>query len=310
VRPDISVLIPARNEQSRLAPTIEAIAGARTTGARVEFVIVDDASTDGTVENLISAVPRLLGYPKIDIRVCRLESQAGIYGARNQAGSLARGDILFMTDAHVRFSRGWDECVLRNVSADRIIAGTTTQDGTDFRGYGCSLLVPMMGTTWNREPADGPAPVHVAPCHATVLTRDLFDRLGGYDPGMIIYGAGEPEFSIRAWLNGAEVINLPGLEVQHRFKPQEEFGQYISSVRPYWVHNCLRFALLYLSEAGCFQVIRHFALTSQFFQVAIRMIDVSDVWERREHIEKQCIRSFYWFVQRFGLCNQAGGVIA
>ena len=99
MRPDISVLIPARNERSRIAPTIQAIARARSTDARVEFVIVDDASTDGCIANLVSAVPRLLEEPKIDIRVCRLDQHSGNYRARNQAAALASADILFITDA-------------------------------------------------------------------------------------------------------------------------------------------------------------------------------------------------------------------
>ena len=51
-RPDISVVIPARNEAKNIAPTVMAISRARTTDARVEFVIVDDASTDATMADL------------------------------------------------------------------------------------------------------------------------------------------------------------------------------------------------------------------------------------------------------------------
>lgn len=309
MQPDISVLIPARNERSRLAPTIEAIAGARTTDARVEFVVVNDASTDGCIESLVAAAPRLLEHPKIDIRVSRLDSHSGIYRARNEAARLATADVLFMTDGHVRFSHGWDECVLRNVREDRVIAGTTSQDGTSFRGYGCSLLVPFMGTSWNTSAEAAPFAVHVAACHATVLPRQLFERLGGYDEGMVIYGAGEPEFSVRAWLNGAEVIAVPQLEVQHRFKPKDEFSQFMSSVRPHWVHNCLRFGLLYLSELGCLQLLRHYARLSPYFQQAALAVARSDVWLRRRNLEQLRVRSFDWFVETFQLRNQVGGPI-
>jgi GT2 family glycosyltransferase len=309
VRPDISVLIPARNEGSRVAPTIEQIAGARATDARVEFVIVDDASEDATVASLVSAVPRLLDHPRIDIRVCRLPARAGIYGARNAAADLAAGDILFITDAHMRFSPGWDELVLRHVRPNRILAATTTQEGTGFHGYGCSLVVPLMGTRWNRQILPEGAPVHVAACHGTALERDLFRELGGYDRGMLLYGAGEPEFSIRAWLHGAEVVSIPSLEVQHRFKPDQEMSTFLADVRPQWIHNCLRFALLYLSERGCMQVLRHFARSSGHFQTAVQALEQSDVWERRRLLESRRVRSFEWFVQRFALTNQAGGPI-
>jgi glycosyltransferase involved in cell wall biosynthesis len=307
--PEISVLVPARNEGSRLAPTIEAIAGARTTEASLEFVIVDDASNDGTVENLVSAVPRLLAHPRLDIRVCRVARHEGIYAARNRAARLARGELLLMTDAHVCFSRGWDWYVMRHAAEDRILAGTVADEASDFRGYGCGLLVPSMGTAWNTTPIDGLVPVQVAPCAATVIPRALFHRLGGYDPGMLVYGAGEPEFSVRAWLQDAEIFAAPGLEVHHRFKSRPEFARFVSSVHLQWLHNCLRFALLYLSPAGCLQVLRYFARSSDQFSRGADLVRRSDVWERRRRLEEVRVRPFDWFVERFALRNEAGGPV-
>jgi len=309
LRPDISIVFPARNERSRIAPTIESIARARTTDARVEFVVVDDASTDGCIENLMAAVPRLLDQPRVDIRVCRFDQHSGIFRARNQAAKLASADILFITDAHVRFSTGWDQCVFEHFRPDCLLAGTITQHGTAFHGYGCRLLVPFMGTTWNRTPVQEPTPVPVAACPATVIARDLYHELGGYDEGMYFYGAGEPEFSLRAWLHGADILVLGGLEVQHEFKPKPELSKFLASVRPHWVHNCLRFGLLYLSEAGCMQMLRYYACSSPHCQRALQLLERGDVWKRRKFLESRRERSFEWFVNRFELKNQIGGEI-
>jgi glycosyltransferase involved in cell wall biosynthesis len=310
VQADISVVIPAHNEKSRIAPTIQSIARARTSGARIEFVIVDDGSTDGTVANLVSALPRLLEEPNIDIRVEGLDQRSGNYHARNRGAEVASADILFMTDAHVEFSTGWDDLVLRRIRRDRILAATTVQKGTEFRSYGCNLLVPLMGTSWNREPGNGTAAVQIATCHATVLTRELFYELGGYDPGMILYGGGEPEFSVRAWLRGAEIHCQAGLEVQHEFKSRDRFAFFLHSIRDYWVHNSLRFALLYLSELGCMQVLRYYSRSfPQVFQAALKLVNQSDVWERRSWLEENQRRSFEWFVGYFGIEDQAGGEI-
>lgn len=310
MQPDISVLIPARNERSRIAPTIQAIAQARTTEARLEFVIVDDASTDGCISNLISALPRLLEEPKIDIRVCRLDQHSGNYQARNQAAALASADILFITDAHVKFSNGWDERVFEHIQSDRILAATVIQQGTGFRGYGCHLLVPLMATSWNSSPSMQGTYVPVAACSATVIPKELFARIGGYDSGMILYGAGEPEFSVRAWLAGAEIYSISDLEVEHEFKSRQEFSKFLKSVRQCWVHNCIRFGLLYLSELGCMQMLRYYARAFPgVFQGALGAVNKSDVWERRALLEKTRWRSFDWFVGRFGMKNQIGGEI-
>ncbi len=90
MQPDISVIIPAHNEKSNLAPTIDRIARARTSGARVEFVIVDDDSTDGTVANLVSVLPSLLEAPNIDIRIESLDERSGNYYAPTEALKLQR----------------------------------------------------------------------------------------------------------------------------------------------------------------------------------------------------------------------------
>ncbi|HWE50183.1 MAG TPA: glycosyltransferase [Bryobacteraceae bacterium] len=308
--PDISVVIPARNEGARVGPTIQSIARTRTTNARLEFVIVDDASTDDTIANLVAAVPDLLKEPRIDIQVQRLEEQEGIYRARNHAAHLATAEILFGTDAHVRFSDGWDEIALQHTGPNRILSGTTVQQGSPFRGYGCDLLIPFMGTSWNNGPVDGVAHVPVAPCHATVMTRELFNRLGGYDSGMILYGAGEPELSVRAWLHGADVMVVGDLLVEHEFKPKGVLDDFINEVRPFWVHNCIRFGCLYLSELGCMQMMRYYSLQyPEQFPEAMRRVNESDVWQRRTFLEGQQQRSFQWLVDYFGMKDQAGGEI-
>jgi glycosyltransferase involved in cell wall biosynthesis len=308
--PDISILIPARNEADRTAATIRAVARARGTSARLEFVIIDDESNDDSVDRLIAAVPALLDEPNIDIRLSRLSNRAGVYGARNAAAELATADILFITDAHVVPSHGWDREVLENVRPGRVLAGVVAEPGGMFRGYGCSLALPLMGTLWNTTPIDGLATIQVAPSTATAITRELYGQLGGYDEGMHIYGAGVPEFSIRAWLRGAEVAVTSTIEVTHAFRPRDEMLDFIAGVRPFWVHNCLRFAALYLSEAGLKRVVRYFSESfPNVTPLALQVLERSDVLQRRAELEASSVRSFAWFVQHFGVTTDTGELL-
>jgi glycosyltransferase involved in cell wall biosynthesis len=310
VSPDISIVMPARNEGARLADTILSIARARATDARVQFVIADDDSDDDTPGHLMARRDELMAEPAIDIHVERLTERHGVPRARNVAASLAGAPLLFITDAHVRFSEGWDELAFEHQAPDRIIAGAITEANTNFIGYGCRLVTPFMGTYWNREAPPGPVAVQIAACPATVIPKALYDRLGGYDPGMRLYGAAEPEFSVRAWLSGAEILLHPDLQVAHRFKPRAEREAFIREVRPSMVHNALRFGLLYLSEAGCLQLLRYQARKfPNLFDEAIAMVEASDVWARREALSRTLPHGFDWFVQRFDLKDQVGGEI-
>lgn len=310
MRPDISVLIPAHNEGSRLAATIDSIASTRSARSTVEIIIADDDSDDDTEGHLRAAWPDLSRHAGLYVHVSRLRRRSGVPRARNHAAELATADILFITDAHVRFSLGWDEIVFKHARADRIVAGTVTEDNTRFAGYGCRLVVPFMGTYWNRDPVDTPAEVQIAACPATVLTRELFTSLGGYDDGIEMYGCAEPELSVRAWLSGAEVILVPELTVAHRFKPPNERTAFIQTMRPYMVRNGLRFGLLYASEAGALQLLRYYSLKfPNLFADALADVERGDVWERRARLQKELPRDFSWFTDHFNLKDQSGGDI-
>jgi glycosyltransferase involved in cell wall biosynthesis len=301
----ISVVIPARNEGERVADTIRSAMETRTSGCGLEFVVVDDASDEGCG---VRFGPDLDGA---DIRVVRLAERAGVAGARNRGARAASGDILFITDAHVGFSSGWDDEVLRRIGDVRMLAATICDTVSAFRGYGCSLLVPFMGTAWNREPIAGEPPfVQIASSAGTVLTKELFEKIGGYDEGMRLYGGIEPEFSVRAWLSGAEIVSVPSLRMLHRFKTKPEVERFVGELKPHLVHNNLRFGLLYLGESVSLQMIRHFAMMyPDEIGEAVRQVEASDIGERRKVLGTRLRHDFAWFVRRFGVKDQTGAEV-
>jgi glycosyltransferase involved in cell wall biosynthesis len=293
--------MPARNEGRALAKTIASIIGARSQNYPIEIVIADDASSDGCCRG-IGSVAR--GVP---IRVVRTPRRLGVAGARNYGVEASRGDVIFMTDAHVAFNRGWDRIVARHIESKRILAATIVNSASVAKGFGCRLVVPYMGTHWNARSPGRLAPVQVASAAGTILTRAMFDRIGGYDDGMIIYGGAEPEFSLRAWLSGAEVVSVPQLEVGHRFKDRPQRDRFLQAHRSFLIHNNLRFGLLYLSDKGSLEMLRHFAMKfPRHIRKALRLVDSSDVWQRRRYLERTLPHRFGWFVEKFALKDQAG----
>lgn len=82
----VSVLIPALNEEERVARTV---AAARGLPAVAEVVVVDDGSTDGTAR-----VARVAGAT-----VVRLASRRGKAAAVRAGLQAARGDVLLLLDA-------------------------------------------------------------------------------------------------------------------------------------------------------------------------------------------------------------------
>jgi glycosyltransferase involved in cell wall biosynthesis len=87
--PELSIIIPAHNEEILLGATLEAIeTAARATGERYEIIVVDDSSTDRTAE-IASAH---------GARVVRAEVHQ-IAAARNAGARAARGGMLVFVDA-------------------------------------------------------------------------------------------------------------------------------------------------------------------------------------------------------------------
>ena len=296
----ISVLIPALNESDRLSATVRSFLQGRRSGIPVEFVIVDDGSADGCCLNFAAEAEMLSHRPGVSFRICGLARSHGNYTARNLAAAQASGDVLFITDAHVAVLPGWDELLAQAVSPGTISVATICTPSQRWSAYGCRLLYPDMSTRWNRSPPAPGAPVAVSPCSGTIISRELFCHLGGYDPGMLAYYAGEPEFSVRAWLLGADIRCLPALRVLHRFKARTEYRDYTDSVRPMMIHNAIRFAALYLNEAQVREVAGYYAdrFPAQA-RAALGMLDRAEVSRRRSQLEASAVRSFSWFSARF-----------
>ena len=115
----ISVVIPARNEESRIGPLLAALASAPSV---VEVIVVDDESTDGTAQvatqagaTVISAMPRPSGW-------------VGKTWALQQGITAATGEWIVTLDADTRPEPNLPDVVVRWASAHN--ADLTTVAGS------------------------------------------------------------------------------------------------------------------------------------------------------------------------------------
>ncbi len=299
-RPRISVVIPSRNENERIRDTLVSIDSNRSSNADIEIVIVDDAS-ESPVEGFLANLSI-----RAKVSVIRSESRQGVPVSRNIGCYSAQGETLVITDAHVQFPEDWDKMILPHVQDDRILVGSIVS-APKFKACGCRLVVPYMGTWWNGKLPERLEPVQVAPCSATVLPNELFKRLGGYDSGMRMYGAAEPEFSVRAWLAGAQILALPEFELKHAFKDKDQRNDWVNDHRTDMVHNGIRFGLLYLSRREILRMIRHYAMAfPDHMQHACKLLSDSDVWNRRAELQDSLKYRFDWYIKKFSLLDQVG----
>jgi len=304
-KPAISVIIPVRNENRHLGETVSSILAGRSQAFPLQIVLVDDASSDDSCRWF----PHMYSWvrDRVRIDVIRLPRWSGIPYARNAGAFSALADILFITDANVRFPHCWDLPIRKNLGPNRVLCATIADRDSSFLGYGGTLHVPSMGFDWLRTPAAYGGYVPISPCTGTIISNDLFRRAGGYDTGMPIYGAAEPEFSVRLWLAGAQIVSLPNLVLAHRFRPPSERRPFLDAIGATQVHNYLRFGLLYLDPPRVLQLFRHYAAAApRYFEAALRQVWAGDVWNRRELLHRTLPARFEFFVRRFGLRDAYG----
>lgn len=106
--PSVSVVVPSRNERSRLAVTARSLLAQRYPG-RLDVILVDDDSSDGTDE----LTQQLAGAARADadgprVTAVRVDELPGgwlgkVHALAVGAGT-AEGDYLLFTDAGVRFT--------------------------------------------------------------------------------------------------------------------------------------------------------------------------------------------------------------
>jgi dolichyl-phosphate beta-glucosyltransferase len=93
--PELTVVIPAYNEEGRLLPTLERIWEWMTAAARrFEVIIVDDGSEDGTV-----AVARGFANGRDRVEVVASRENRGKGAAVREGFARSRGELVLFTDA-------------------------------------------------------------------------------------------------------------------------------------------------------------------------------------------------------------------
>jgi glycosyltransferase involved in cell wall biosynthesis len=98
----LSVVLPCFNEEENVAQAVrEATAAAKMVARRHEVIVVDDGSTDGTLD---AALAEAVLDPRVQVVVH--EENRG-YGAALRSGmTAARFDWVFLTDADLQFDLG------------------------------------------------------------------------------------------------------------------------------------------------------------------------------------------------------------
>ncbi len=200
--PSISVIIPNRNGAATIGKCLAAALASRYDA--FEVIVVDDCSADNSVE--------IIGrYP---CRLVRLKRHGGAAVARNAGARVARGPILFFTDADCLLqpdTLAVASQTLARAGPQSVAGGTYTAMPHDRQFFSIfqSAFIHYCETKNPRSP-------DYLATHALVIPAQIFGQSGGFCEEFLPI-LEDVEFSHRLRRMGCPLVMNPALQVQHIF---------------------------------------------------------------------------------------------
>ena len=242
--PPVSLLMPNRNYAGVLDLALTRLAE-RTTYPDFELIVVDDGSTDSSLDILRGwrDSGRFRSFTLIE------SEHGGVQRSLNKAAAVASGELLMQMDVDATVEQtGWLERMVAFHESDPKVAVVTPAvifDSGRIHAYGVSMIGPEGlhdGGTLPREPAGartnhheikrprkrqsppplGPAEVDASIGCCMLFPRSLYDELGGFDTGWAPVWFEDLDLSLAARRLGGKVFLLGDLEVVHRISIRAE----------------------------------------------------------------------------------------
>ncbi len=162
--PAVSVVVATRNRSALVARLVEAVAAQK--GVDFELIVVDDGSSDGTLEVL----ERLAEDAPIRITPIYTTAGRGAPGARNVGWRRANAPLIAFTDDDCIPQPGWLATLVAHAGDADIVQGRTMPDPDQLYKRG------PFGRTLSVEFEEG-----YYECSNILYPRDVLARFGGFD---------------------------------------------------------------------------------------------------------------------------------
>ncbi len=209
--PEVSVLLPFRNEEKTLKEALVSLVGQDYAGA-VEILAANDRSTDSSLKIVKTMMD-------LDARIGLVETEdSGQENARNAAISQAKGQVIVNFSAHAIAAKNFISVLITKL----------TQYGEEVAGVGCKHITPIgdfgfskaFGTSI-RSIFGGFSTTYYQPeteCFTqsvafTAYRARVFKTVGLFDPKMIC--ATDAEFNLRLIRTGYKLVYTPETTVSH-----------------------------------------------------------------------------------------------
>ena len=214
--PMVSIVIPCRNERNHIGRCLDSILANDYPRHRIEIIVADGMSDDGTRELLAEYAIR---HPAIRV----VPNPKGIASAALNIGiTQATGEVIMRMDAHAEYPPnyisglvGW----LQRTGADNVGSAWITRpasDGPVARAIAIALSHPFgIGNARFRLGTAEPRQVDTVPFGC--FRKELFTRIGLFDEDLVRNQ--DDEFNFRLLKAGGKVLLVPGVVAYYYARP-------------------------------------------------------------------------------------------
>ena len=214
--PEVAVAVLNRNGKHHLKECLDSLA--QQSYRNYSVYVVDNGSTDGSVDFAREEFPW--------VRVIAFDRNYGFAEAYDRAIEMLQYDFVALLNNDVAVDGEWLEKLVEEIFKDESIAACGSKillygdrsrlnhAGGRFTLIGAGYDVGLYekdSKEYNRGGYVG------CVCGAAMIVRrDVFTRIGGFDPDFFAYFE-DVDFCWRAWLYGFKVVYVPSSRVYHKF---------------------------------------------------------------------------------------------
>ncbi|MDE5957836.1 MAG: glycosyltransferase family 2 protein [Muribaculaceae bacterium] len=223
-RPELSIIVLTCNQSGFTMRLLQSMLPyLREKGERVELIVVDNGSADGTA----AAIEAFrTGNTLRNLRLLRSEENLGVARGRNLGLASAGGEVLMLLDNDTIADGETYDALLRHVAATPgcgIAAPALYSPGGELQASAkpypglwlkvAHLLRPGRELECEREELRKPHPFYVIGA-CQVFRREVYEKVGPLDAA-IFYGPEDADFCIRVRKAGYTVDYLADLRLTH-----------------------------------------------------------------------------------------------
>lgn len=294
----VSVIVSFHNEHfSTLLRTCWSVINRSPPSLLEEIILVDDASTKVELKKKLDDYI-MQHLPKVSI--VRLTKRSGLIRGRLAGAKAASANVLVFLDSHSEANVNWLPPLLEPITQDYktcvcpfidVIAYETfeyrAQDEGARGAFDWELYykrLPLLSEDLKRPAEPFKSPIMAGGLFA--ISAKFFWELGGYDPGLDIWGGEQYELSFKIWQCGGQMYDAPCSRVGHIYRkfppfPNPGRGDFLGK-------NYKRVAEVWMDEYAEYIYNR---------RPHLRALDSGDLSEQKALRVKLHCKPFHWFIE-------------